>query len=91
MNVRVYSADSRDRVQAYGLAIKVQNDILDRMTKMMNEMLVLGKNTLLPFQKGKLFYVNVLLLKIIIIFYRNYSIKYRIKIVVRRYETTFQF
>ena len=53
MNTRVYAADSRERVQAYGLNIDVQNNILDNMTELISNMRVTGKNFLLPFQKGK--------------------------------------
>ena len=52
MNVRVYKADSRQRVHAYGLAIEIQESILDRMSTMVAEMRVIGKKCLLPFQKG---------------------------------------
>ena len=55
MNVRLHSADSRERVHAYGLAIDLQNDTLNKMTEMFQEMRVIGKKTLLPFQKGKHF------------------------------------
>lgn len=40
-------------MQAYGLALETQNDILYKMSNMMSHIRVIGRNTLLPFQKGK--------------------------------------
>lgn len=53
LNVRVPRADSRERIQAYGISIDVQNDILDKMSNMVLNMKVGNKSSLLPFQKGK--------------------------------------
>ena len=53
MNTRVYAADSRERVQTYGVNIDVQNNILDNMSQLISNMRVTGKNFMLPFQKGK--------------------------------------
>jgi len=52
MNVRVPHKDSRERTHAYGLALDLQESILDRMNTMMSTMRVIGKKNLLPFQKG---------------------------------------
>lgn len=52
MNSRVPRQDTRERLHAYGLALELQNDILNNMSQMMSEIRVIGKNTLLPFQKG---------------------------------------
>lgn len=56
MNSRVPRQDKRERLHAYGLAPEIQNDILNNMTKMMSEIRVIGRNTLLPFQKGIILY-----------------------------------
>lgn len=61
LNVRSPFRDSRERVHGFGLSEPIQNDILEKMPSMMLNMRVQGKNTLLPFQKGKktqLFIVN---------------------------------
>lgn len=52
MNTRVPRQDSRERLNAYGLALETQNEVLNNMSKMMTDIRVIGKNTLLPFQKG---------------------------------------
>ena len=53
MNVRSPYSDSRERVHAYGLHLESQNVILNNMTEMVTNMRVIGKNSLLPFQKGE--------------------------------------
>lgn len=55
MNVKVPYPDARERCHAFGLALEQQISILDDMTKMVSEMRAIGRNTLLPFQKGKIF------------------------------------
>ncbi|KAI8122776.1 hypothetical protein CVS40_6338 [Lucilia cuprina] len=52
MNTRVPRQDTRKRWHAYGLALEIQNDILNNMSQMMSEIRVVEKKTLLPFQKG---------------------------------------
>lgn len=52
MNVRVPISDSRDRTKAYGLALELQNGIIDAMTKTIENLRVKGKTYLFPFQKG---------------------------------------
>lgn len=52
MNVRVPICDTRDRKKAYGLAIPLQNDIINKMTETIENLRVKGKTFLLPFQKG---------------------------------------
>lgn len=63
MNVRVPKPDSRERTHAYGLALQVQDGILERMSNLMKDMRVKDKSTLLPFQKGKtdliIFAINI--------------------------------
>lgn len=44
--------DSRDRKKAFGLSLDLQHNILDQMSKVMSELRVKGRKTLLPFQKG---------------------------------------
>lgn len=53
MNVRVPKPDSRERTDAYGFALQVQDGIFERMINLMKNMRVKDKSTLLPFQKGK--------------------------------------
>ena len=55
MNVRVPRNDARQRMHAYGLAVDLQDSILDRMNTLMSTMRVIDKNNLLPFQKGEQF------------------------------------
>lgn len=52
MNSRVPRQDTRDRLHAYGLALEKQNIILNNMSQMMSEIRVIGKKSMLPFQKG---------------------------------------
>ncbi|CAD7085347.1 unnamed protein product [Hermetia illucens] len=52
LNVRVPSADYRERTKAFGLAIDRQIKILTDMTQTMRKLRVRGKTLLLPFQKG---------------------------------------
>lgn len=60
MNSRVPRQDTRERLHAYGLSLEIQNDILNNMSQMISEIRVIGKNTLLPFQKGKKFIFSVI-------------------------------
>lgn len=52
LNVRVPRSDSRDRTKAYGLALELQESIINAMSDTMENMRVKGKTSLLPFQKG---------------------------------------
>lgn len=52
MNVRVPICDARHRQKAYGLAVPLQNDIINEMTRTMENMKVKGKIFLMPFRKG---------------------------------------
>lgn len=54
MNVRVPITDSRDRLKAYGLALQLQNGIIDTMTRTIESLRVKGKSYLYPFQKGSI-------------------------------------
>lgn len=52
MNVRVPISDTRDRKKAFGLALEIQNGIIDKMTATISSLRAKGKRCLLPFQKG---------------------------------------
>lgn len=52
MNVKVPEQDSRERTKAYGLAIQIQNEILNKMDNFIRELRIPGRKVLLPFQKG---------------------------------------
>lgn len=53
MNVSVPEVDSRNRMKAYGLSLDTQVNILQSMSKTIENLRVKGKKTMLPFQKGK--------------------------------------
>ena len=52
LNVRVPTSDNRNRTKAYGLALELQENIINTMSETMENMRVKGKKSLLPFQKG---------------------------------------
>ncbi|KAL1493601.1 hypothetical protein ABEB36_009302 [Hypothenemus hampei] len=52
LNSRTLVSDTRDRLKPYGLKLESQNHILDSMTATIKNMRVIGRTTLLPFQKG---------------------------------------
>ena len=67
MNVKVPISDSRDRKKAYGLALELQNDIIDAMTRTIENLRVKGKTYLFPFQKGIIKLHKIKLFKYILI------------------------
>lgn len=51
-NSKLSTANSIPTKQPYGKNLAVQDDVLNKMTELMNQVIIPGKKSLVPFQKG---------------------------------------